>query len=275
MMERTGGWHIRGATTRQLAGMLRPVIVGIRAVCDATLTFAYPDVCALCHADLSQDDGCRSQSAFCPSCRQALLPPEAGLCLRCGASIGPYLNAMDGCSNCRRRRLPFRSVIRLGLYQDRLRQACIRCKEGGSEYLAASLGELLYQREGERLRQCHADVVVPVPHHWLKRLFHAHNPPETLGGVLSRRLKADFDASILRKSRRTPDQSSLSSEQRRANLRNAFRVRGTADLSGASVLLVDDILTTGTTANEASKTLRRAGAKQVTVAVVAVVPKPG
>jgi predicted amidophosphoribosyltransferase len=67
----------------------------------------------------------------------------------------------------------------------------------------------------------------------------------------------------------TPAQSGLSPRERRANLRGAFQVRSGAELSGKCILLVDDILTTGTTAHEASKALRRADAERVVVAVVA------
>ncbi|MCH7988719.1 MAG: ComF family protein, partial [Planctomycetes bacterium] len=112
-------------------------------------------------------------------------------------------------------------------------------------------------------------LVVPIPQYWTRRFQRSHNPAETQGRVLAHRLQVEFHTHILTKVRMTPVQSSLTASQRRTNLRGAFRVRRASELKGRSVLLVDDVFTTGTTANEASKVLRTAGAERVVVAVSA------
>lgn len=141
-----------------------------------------------------------------------------------------------------------------------------------AEPLATSLGEWFWACRGEKLSRLGIDLVIPIPQHWSKRLVVAHNQAETLADVLARRLRVPSDRHILGKARRTPDQSSLSASRRRTNLRDSFRVRESGRLGGVHVLLVDDVLTTGTTAHRATQALKKAGAGRVTVAVLAVVP---
>ena len=113
------------------------------------------------------------------------------------------------------------------------------------------------------------DVVAAIPRFWLQRLVRRHNAAETLASALAGRLGVRFRRSALVKTRKTPDQTELPPTRRRKNLRGAFKVYLPRAVAGRTVLLVDDVLTTGTTANEASKVMRRAGAKRVLVAVLA------
>lgn len=235
--------------------------------------FLYPPACPICNslvpstARFTEDD-----HRICDDCESELTRSVTNACHTCGSPVGPYLDTTLDCAQCRGRKFVFEDVIRLGVYEDQLRRSCIRAKSRRQEAVTATLAEQLWQAKQDRFAQTGIDVVVPVPQYWLHRLWKPQNPPMTLGSILAKKLHVDFSAHILAKIRNTPDQSSLSSQQRRANLRGAFRVRNREALAGQHVLLVDDILTTGTTANEASKALRRAGAQQITVAVIAVVP---
>ncbi|GIT29178.1 MAG: hypothetical protein Ct9H300mP1_12240 [Planctomycetaceae bacterium] len=163
-----------------------------------------------------------------------------------------------------------KGVERLGLYEGALREACIGGKSDGAEpwrrRWASGSGSV-----GVRLEPGLWPLVVPVPQHWTKRIAVAHNQAETLAGVLGRCLRVPVGRHILRKARRTPDQSSLSATRRRANLGDSFCVWRRRRIDGVHVLLVDDVLTTGTTAHQAARTLRQGGADRVSVAVVAVV----
>ncbi len=210
---------------------------------------------------------------LCDSCRSAALSTVRPGCPRCGMPVGPYADTSNGCLHCRRRRFRFAQVVRLGTYVDWLRAACVRAKDPGGYPLGVALAVLLWQEQGERLREVGPDFVVPVPQHWTKRLTSTHNSAAVVATVLARYLKVPFRGNILAKVRLTPDQSSLPAEKRRQNLSGAFRVKRPSAVRGRTVLLVDDILTTGTTADRCAEVLRRAGAERVVVAVVAVVPK--
>ncbi len=104
--------------------------------------------------------------------------------------------------------------------------------------------------------------------HWVRRLARGTNAPEVLAERLAQRLGVPFFPLLARR-RHTAPQSSLPRAARLTNLRRAFRLRPSYHCQGARVLLVDDVLTTGTTCGEAASTLLRRGAASVSVAVLA------
>src|SRR5205823_5857562 len=113
------------------------------------------------------------------------------------------------------------------------------------------------------------DVVIPVPLHWFHRLRRGYNQSEALARELAAALGVPCRPRWLRRARLTRKQHhSLSREERRANVHDAFRARHADAVRGRHVLLVDDVMTTGSTAHEAARPLRAAGAAQITVAVL-------
>lgn len=242
----------------------------ISRVLTAFTDVLYPSVCAFCSASLD----CDLEAApirLCTKCRDAFLD-VADACQRCGMAVGPHVNSEEGCQSCRRRDFRFQRVLRLGIYENELRHACIRAKNAGAEPLAAALAGCCESAHRAGLLEMKLDTVVVVPQFWGHRATRAHHSAETIAEVFADRLGLPLQRRLLRKPKRTPDQSSLPRTERLKNLENAFAVRRGTDLKGKRVLLVDDILTTGTTANECSRVLRKAGADVVCVAVIAVVP---
>jgi predicted amidophosphoribosyltransferase len=231
--------------------------------------FVYPPVCVACSDELhASDDGLPSRRSFCNRCHDQLQCRIEHACLSCGAPVGPYLQGWK-CRHCRKDNFAFDRVVTLGVYETALRTTCQRVKDAHGGPLAAGLSELLCEAHEATLGAAEIDCIVPVPHHWWERLTEAHLPPVTMAGVFSRRLSIPMAPHILAKRRRTPSQSSLPPVRRRRNLRDAFCVVGGQRLEGANVLLTDDILTTGTTADRAARLLKEAGARQVLVAVLA------
>lgn len=256
----------------RFSSFTRAGLFGFRQTLRDVSNLLYPRVCAFCHRELDRAEtpGARAGSgSVCAACRARLVPPVENACLRCGAPLGRYVHSSPtgGCSHCRKHPFAFQKLIRLGTYRGDLRRACLRIKRANGAPLAAALAELLVEREGG-LRTEHYDLVIPIPQHWLQRIKRPHNPAATLATVLSRRLKLPLATHILAKARDTRSQKRLTPTERRANLQHAFRVSRSAGLRNARVLLVDDILTTGATASEAARTLRRAAARSITVAVV-------
>jgi uncharacterized protein (TIGR03000 family) len=114
-----------------------------------------------------------------------------------------------------------------------------------------------------------AEVVVPVPLHWWRRWRRGYNQSAALAYGLAAGLKLSCQPGWLRRIRNTPPQTSQTLAGRRENVRGAFRARTGVPLRGRSVLLVDDVMTTGATASEAARALRAGGAARVVVAVLA------
>lgn len=229
----------------------------------AGLEFFYPPACALCESFTHGDDDVR----LCPDCSAAIAPVLPDRCRRCSAPVGPFLDTTHGCVHCSKDRFAFERVFSVAPYDAALRQACLAAKNG-NDGLAVALAELLWLREADSLRVASIEVVVPVPHHWTERLVRRHLPPATIGRILARRMCVRFEPHLLVKTRRTPAQTDLTPTERRTNLRNAFACPR-VDFHGATVLLIDDVLTTGTTAHRCSTELKRAGASRILVAVAA------
>lgn len=158
-------------------------------------------------------------------------------------------------------------MIRLGVYQDHLRRAILQSKSLAGEVLTRTLADLLFIETAMTREDLDCDCVVAVPHYWTRRFQAGHAASDTLAERLAQRLNLPYDRRLLRKVRWTPAQASSPPSIRRQQQRRAFSANMGA--AGHRVLLVDDVLTTGATADEASKALLAAGAASVTVAVIA------
>jgi ComF family protein len=224
----------------------------------------YPPACLGCDADLDE-----FRDGFCSRCLNEMIRVASPACLRCAASVGPYVDTRQGCLECRRRRLQFDTALRLGLYDGRLRQVCLSFKAVTNEMLGPALARLFLKHQAHTLRSSGASMVVAVPLHFLRRLTRGFNQAETLARYLAHELQLPHRSRILKRIRKTLPQSELKRDDRLTNVHGAFRARRVADLRGATVLLVDDILTTGATCSEAARALKSAGAARVVVAVVA------
>ena len=146
-----------------------------------------------------------------------------------------------------------------------MRAAALRMKRENHRTLAIAVGDLLAETRAADWQAMKPDAIVPIPMHWSRRLWRGFNSTETISERLARRLQVPLASHLSRRRRRTVPQPS----RRLANVRGAFRATNHPDLQGARLLLVDDIMTTGATVNEATKMLTRAGTSFIGIAVVA------
>jgi ComF family protein len=249
-----------------MARLVQSLRRNARRLVSAGLDLLYPPRCACCGADLRpSDDGI----LLCRDCRLVLAPESWPGCPRCGAAGSTEGDRLVGCPLCRGVSLRFDTVIVMGGYHSELRKAVLRMKRPRSESLCAAIGRLLAVRRGRQLAELSADLIVPVPMHWARRLGRGANSPETTADCLGRSLRVRVGRRVLARHRNTLPQAELSPRERFRNVRGAFRVRAGYHLQGLRVLLVDDILTTGATCSEAAKMLKQSGAAMVAAAVVA------
>jgi ComF family protein len=157
----------------------------------------------------------------------------------------------------------------LGEYDGLLRQVVQRLKDRRGEVLADLLAGRWARRAEAAFRALRVDFLVPVPLHFWRRMWRGYNQSAALTGALSRALGMPCGWRWLCRVRHTPRQTAQSATGRKENVRGAFAVRRGAPVPGRSILLVDDVMTTGATAAEAARTLCAAGAARVAVAVLA------
>jgi ComF family protein len=252
-------------TTDRQARFARSFYAAGQQVVRASVNLIYPLRCAFCECHL---DG-SPEISLCGQCKGELAPEGLVQCRRCAATINPFERTESDCVRCRKERFRFDRVLALARYTGSLRDAVLHMKRSHAEPLMMAIGRVLVERFGDELNSLRHDVVVPIPMHWTRRLVRGTNSPELLGQVVARALGIEFGPRSLRRRRRTQKLAELTRQERKRTLRDAFAVGRGCAFAGARVLLVDDVLTTGTTCDTAAQALRKAGAAEVTVLVVA------
>lgn len=253
-----------GAATRWVGGY-RWLRAAGRWIWQASTDLVFPPRCANCGAPLEKPSG----PLLCDVCRPKLGPAVWHGCRRCGGAVAPDFSSEAGCALCRRVRFHFETVVTLGAYQGELKEAILRSKHAYAEPLALALAGLFVELRGQSVTAYRPELVIPVAMHWRRRLRRGINSADTLAGEIGRRLNLPVACRLLRRRRNDVPQRYLWPTDRYRNVRGAFAVWRTRWLEGRRVLLVDDVLTTGATASEVARVLKRAGAKAVVVAVMA------
>ncbi len=221
-----------------------------------------------------------SRLPVCPECLASIPPIQGRLCSVCGERVLSAYAIYDDqglltCPVCRRIERPFDRAVAYGSYEEGLRELVHLLKYNGVRPAANVLGRMLAQAisKTDGSFQQPVVLVVPVPLFEGKKRQRGFNQAEAIARAAVRNSPAlgrlQLAAHLLVRTRETHSQIGLTAHQRRENLRGAFKVPRPSEVIGREVLLVDDVFTTGTTATECARVLRRAGASRVCVATVA------
>ena len=247
---------------RALGGWLQTVA---RLFRQSVLDFLFPPACPACgqeqsHPSSNGATAVAEGSRLCEDClTKSGLDSPITTCPRCAAPIGPYLDNAPLCIHCRTDRFAFERVYSLGTYERELQTWILRMKHAGNESLAAGLAREALTRHEDDWKELDLHAVVAVPQHWLDRIPPFPAGTESLARMIAHGLRLPLLS--LRKTTRTPKQSGLTPTERRRNLKKAFFARRSR-FEGKRILIVDDVLTTGTTSHEVAVALRRAGAEK-------------
>ncbi len=210
-----------------------------------------------------------------PVCAACLRAPAAlsaeYFCVQCKT---PFLNRypldeQGRCALCRSGARGFDAAYCFGSYEGALRDLIHLLKYDGMKPLAAPLGD--YLSRALPLDEPF-DAVVPMPLHWRRRFDRGFNQAALLANEISRRRRIPA-LNAVRRVRATQSQIGLSNAKRRLNVCGAFRARRGKRLVGLRLLLVDDVMTTGSTGSACGAALKRAGAKSVTLLTLARVDR--
>jgi ComF family protein len=205
-----------------------------------------------------------------------LTPPW---CQVCGLALGQFVTGrappleVDAthvrCGQCRSRPPAFTYARSAARYEDPLRDALRAFKFAGRRALAAPLGDLMVEMGPSCLGVAAPDLLIPGPLHSRRERERGFNQALLLARRLSRGWNVPVRTEVLTRAAATRPQTDLTAAERRANVRDAFRLRRPDVVTGRHVLVVDDILTTGSTASACALRLREAGAAVVGVITVA------
>lgn len=231
----------------------------VRAIADRILSTLFEPPCPACgRVNQRPLDG-----AICAPCWESILPLTPPLCAGCGDALPSWRSASLLASTCPRCRRQPRTVCRMaafGPYEGTLRAVIHALKYGGRRTAAPPLSALMREAGGTVLFS--ADAVVPVPLHPLREWSRGFNQ----AALLARGLGLPV-LPVLKRVRHTTPQAALPAAQRHRNVRNAFAVAGTKvpahPFDGLTLVLVDDVTTTGATLEACARVLISAGAREV------------
>ncbi|MGH8060056.1 MAG: ComF family protein [Candidatus Entotheonellia bacterium] len=228
-----------------------------------------PRYCASCGVGL----GSTSNSAFCEACWSSIRLIAPPYCPCCGRPFRSPLalaySPEHRCGACRRKPPAFDSARAIGRYEGPLREAIHLLKYRGKLSLRRPLLQLALAHFQAHFGGATFDALIPVPLHRRRLMRREFNQSAVLATGLARQLGSVVWEQVLQRSRWTRPQVELSGDERRRNMRDAFRVTDAARLEGKALLLVDDVLTTGATVGEAARVLKAAGAARVDVFALA------
>jgi ComF family protein len=163
----------------------------------------------------------------------------------------------------------FRNAFCLCTYQGMAAKAARRMKSPKHEPLAAEIGNKLGQWLCEVVDVSEYECLIPIPQHWIRRVMMRYNQAEALANAMKHSTGLPVQPNVLHRIRWNEKQGTKTIEERLRSLKNSFACHPASDLKGKRILLVDDIVTSGATASEAARALRKAGAKRVDVVAFA------
>lgn len=235
------------------------------AVGEPLFSLVYPNVCQLClNEEATPEEGYVGRA--CQAQFRRLEPP---FCHRCGLPFAGAITEAFECANCREADFAFESVRAAVLAEGPVREVIHRFKYHRAVWFEPLLGRLLAQAATPLLANRGWDLLVPVPLHPVKERHREFNQAQRLALHLGRALELPVRTDLVRRTEPTVTQTRLSRAERAANVRRAFRKVEGLDLDGASVVVVDDVLTTGATTDAVARQLRKLGAARVCVWAVA------
>jgi ComF family protein len=227
----------------------------------------YPPACAICSAPL----GAAGSDLFCDRCARSLPAAERPLCERCGLGQRGAFDATVLCARCRARPPAFDRARSAWPYTGGVRTAVHQFKYRHRRRLGRWLAQTMARTAQASLPLEEVTLVLPVPLHGLKRRLKGFNHADELASTVARSLGKPYRRDALRRIRWTKSQTRLAGRARIRNVRGAFAATRRL-VDGTTVLLVDDVLTSGSTAQACTRALKAAGARRVFVLTAARTP---
>lgn len=222
--------------------------------------FLLPTTCPICH---QQIEG----AGLCPKCFSALEFIGNQKCSVCGRPLDAIVPGMTVCGNCLKTPPYFRQAEAVFKYDATFKRLILPFKHGDHIELTHLFVKWLEQNSPSLIQR--NDILIPVPLHWTRLLKRKYNQSALLAHELAIKYEKVYDPLTLKRIKATGSQGHLSQKERQKNIKNAFQVKNPNKIKDKSILLIDDVFTTGATVNECAKVLLKAGAKSVDILTLA------
>lgn len=229
----------------------------------ALASLFYPPLCAVCSEPIE------SERYLCGGCQAKAPRIKPPFCTKCSEPFPGSITEVFACANCAHRTLHFEAAVSAFRSRGVVRKILHEFKYSRQQHLKHPIADWLAETLVDpRLQGRRFDVIVPVPLHPARKRERGFNQAELLAELLSVRGRVPMH-DVLQRIRYTTTQTAFDRAERMENLHNAFRLRRNADVRGSRVLLIDDILTTGSTLSECARVLKVSGALSVHAATAA------
>ena len=205
-------------------------------------------------------------SLICEACKDVLTYIKGPYCMKCGKELDG--EQTEFCVDCLRRHHLFDAGRSLFAYKS-MSDSLYRFKYKNRQEYAAYYAECLYEHLGNWIRRCEPDALVPVPIHSSKRYVRGYNQAEVLARELGRIMHIPVDTKLIKRLRKTLPMKNLSVSERQNNLKRAFKICRN-DVKLSTIIIVDDIYTTGSTIDAMSYELRLAGIEHIYFVTLAI-----
>lgn len=226
------------------------------------LNLLYPPRCPFC--DRIAED---AQEVICPSCRKSICEAGEPVCKCCGKPLSD--ERREFCYDCGRKNHAFIQGKAMWVYEGRVRESVYRFKYRNKREYGGVYAKEIARRYGNWMRQRNVQALIPVPLHRNRRRARGYNQAEILADELGRITGIPVRRELLVRVQDTRPQKLLSGTERKNNLKKAFKTtKSIVQLN--CVLIIDDIYTTGSTADAAASALQEAGVPEVYVCCVSI-----
>jgi ComF family protein len=219
------------------------------------LDFIFPPNCIIC----SEIDHSSRYPFLCSRCISDFKPILTPLCTICGSPFFSSDTERHTCLACLNSKPRFDGSRSAGIYEGTLEKALKAFKYGRARQLAKPLADFILSRSESFIDEIHFDLVVPVPTGPRKLKERGFNQALLIARLISKKLGHHLNFENLYKSRETTPQVEFQINERRKNVQGSFAVRDSSVFENKSVLLIDDVFTTGSTLNECARVLKKEG----------------
>lgn len=219
----------------------------------------YPNVCHFC--------GRISKEEMCNECRKEIVYITEPRCKRCGRPVRS--GEAEYCYDCAGKSVFFEQGKNLWIHKGRVKQSIYQFKYQNRRIYAKFYGTEMVRLYGDYIRSCEIDCIIPIPLHRKRRRKRGYNQTELIAREVGKYMGILVDQKAIMRCKYTDPQKELNPEERKKNLKNAFKVK--KQIHGyRNVLLIDDIYTTGSTIDAVSEKLKKAGVQNVWFLTVSI-----